>query len=97
MRYRGKCICIAGEELFVADMSEEVLALATAACPEDDGHFLHYIPGEKVTRIYANAWGVVSRSRTIRDCRSSTKMQCFLGSTGLYEVDNIVPGTGAVG
>lgn len=59
-RYRGKCICIAGEELFVADTPEEVLALAIAAHPEDDGRFLHYIPCEKVARIYANAWGMVS-------------------------------------
>jgi hypothetical protein len=27
--YRGKCMCIAGEELFVADTPEEALALAT--------------------------------------------------------------------
>ena len=53
-RYRGKCICIAGEGLFVADTPEEVLALAKAAHPEDDGFFLHYIPREKVARIYAN-------------------------------------------
>lgn len=52
-RYRGKCICIAGEELFVADTPEEVLALARAAHPEDDGFLLHYIPREKVARIYA--------------------------------------------
>ena len=43
-RYRGKCIFIAGEELCVADTSEEVLALAKAAHPEDDGFLLHYIP-----------------------------------------------------
>jgi hypothetical protein len=53
-RYRGKCICIAGEELFVADTPEEALALATAAHPEDDGRFLRYIPREKVARIYAH-------------------------------------------
>jgi len=53
-RYRGKCICIAGEELFVADTPEEVLALAKAAHPEDDGFFLHYIPREKLAHIYAN-------------------------------------------
>jgi hypothetical protein len=55
-RYRGKCICIAGEELFVADTPEEVLALAKAAHPDDDGFFLHYIPREKLARIYANSW-----------------------------------------
>jgi hypothetical protein len=53
-RYRGKCICIAGEELFVADTPEEVLELATAAHPDDDGRFLRYIPREKLDRIYAH-------------------------------------------
>ena len=53
-RYRGKCICIAGEELCVADTPGEVLALAQAAHPEDDGFFLRYIPREKVARIYVN-------------------------------------------
>ncbi len=54
LRHRGKCSCIAGEELFVAGTPEEVLALATAAHPEDDGRFVHYLPREKVARIYAN-------------------------------------------
>src|SRR6266850_3876376 len=49
--HRGKCICIAGEELFVADTPEEAIALARAAHPEDDGFFLHYIPHERVARI----------------------------------------------
>lgn len=53
-RYRGKCISVAGEELFVADTPEEALALATTAHPEDDGSFLRYIPREKLDRIYAN-------------------------------------------
>jgi hypothetical protein len=52
--HRGKCICIAGEEMFVADTPEEALALATAAHPEDNGRFIHYIPKERVARIYAN-------------------------------------------
>jgi hypothetical protein len=51
--YRGKCICIAGEELFVADTPEKALALGAAAHPDDDGSFVHYIPLEKLTRIYA--------------------------------------------
>ena len=54
--YRGKCICVAGEELFVADRPEEVVALATAAHPEDDGRLLRYIPREKLARIYAAQW-----------------------------------------
>lgn len=56
---RGKHICIAGEELFVADSPQEVLRLARAAHPEDDGLFLRYIPVERVARIYADRWRVV--------------------------------------
>jgi len=55
-QYRGKCICIAGEELFAADMAKHALALATAAHPEDKGRFVHYIPREKLARVYANQW-----------------------------------------
>jgi hypothetical protein len=53
-RHRGKCICIAGEELFVADTPEEALALGLAAHPEDKGRFVHYIPRDKIARIYAH-------------------------------------------
>jgi len=54
-RHRGKCICVAGEELFVANLPEEVLAQARAAHPEDNGSILvRYIPREKIARIYAN-------------------------------------------
>ncbi len=52
--HRGKCICIAGQELFVGDTSEQALALATAAHPDDDGRFVHYIYKERMPRIYAN-------------------------------------------
>jgi hypothetical protein len=56
-RYRGKCICVAGEELFVADTPEQVLALARTAHPEDNGGILlRYIPKEKMARIYADQW-----------------------------------------
>jgi hypothetical protein len=51
--HRGKCICVAGEELFVADTPAEVLALAKAAHPDDNGRFTRIIPREKVARIYA--------------------------------------------
>ena len=50
-RCRGKCICIAGEELFVADTPEQAWALAIAVHPEDGGRFMHYIPREQLTRI----------------------------------------------
>ena len=52
-QYRGKCIGVAGEELFAADTPEEVIAWATATHPEDEGWFIHYIPREKLVRIYA--------------------------------------------
>lgn len=52
-QYRGKCICIAGEEIFAADTPEEVIALGTSAHPEDEGRFVHYIPREKLVWIYA--------------------------------------------
>src|SRR5262249_10454490 len=41
---RGRHICIAGQELFVADTAKEALALAEAAHPEDDGWHLRYVP-----------------------------------------------------
>ncbi len=50
---RGKCICIAGQELFVSDSVEVAVAMATAAHPEDEGWFTRYIPLKKVARIYA--------------------------------------------
>jgi hypothetical protein len=53
-RYRGKCICVAGEALFVADTPEEAVALGKAAHPGDDGSFVQYIPRERFARIYAN-------------------------------------------
>ncbi len=52
--HRGKCICIAGEELFVADTPQEALAQATAAHPDDDGRFTRLIPLERIPRIYAD-------------------------------------------
>ena len=56
--HRGKCLCISGQELFVADTPAEALALAIAAHPEDDGRFTRYIPRERTYRIYAHQWGV---------------------------------------
>ena len=49
--HRGKCICIAGEELFVADAVEEAVAQARAAHPEDEGWFTRYIPEVKAVRL----------------------------------------------
>jgi hypothetical protein len=53
-RHRGECICVAGEELFVAPTPEAALALGQAAHPEDDGSFVLYIPREKVIRVYGH-------------------------------------------
>jgi hypothetical protein len=53
-RHRGKAYCVAGQELFVADTPTEVLAMARAAHPDDDGRFTGYIPKERTYRIYAH-------------------------------------------
>ena len=64
--FRGKCICIAGEQLFAADTVEEAVSQATAAHPEDRGWFAQYIPKERVTRIYlaATFWTFLPSSST---------------------------------
>jgi hypothetical protein len=52
--HRGKCMCIAGAELFVADTSEEALAMAIAAHPDDNGRFTRLVPQERIPRVYAD-------------------------------------------
>jgi hypothetical protein len=52
--YRGKTVCIAGQELFVGDTPGEARAKAEAAHPEDDGLFSWYIPRKRLERIYAH-------------------------------------------
>jgi len=56
--HRGKCICVAGEQLFVADTPAEALALAIVAHPDDDGRFTRLIPQDKMAPIYADQWHV---------------------------------------
>ena len=51
---RGRCICIAGEQLFVGDSPKAAIALAAAAHPDDDGRFVLYIPRERMPRVYAD-------------------------------------------
>ena len=58
-RHRGKCLCVAGQELFVGTTPQEALELAKAAHPEDDGFFTRYIPKTKAYRIYENRRFVV--------------------------------------
>jgi hypothetical protein len=52
---RGKYVCVAGEELFVADTAPQAMTLARQAHPQDDGLLLRYIPREKMERIYAHS------------------------------------------
>ena len=59
-KYRGKCICVAGEELYVADTVAEVMALSKAAHPEDDGAILRYILKEKRAIIYVASRALAS-------------------------------------
>lgn len=53
-QHRGKVLCVAGQQLFVADTTEEVVSMAKAAHPEDDGLITWYVPKERAYRIYAN-------------------------------------------
>ncbi len=57
-QHRGKFICVAGQELFVADRAPDVVASARKAHPEDDGFLLRYIPREKMERVYAHKWAL---------------------------------------
>jgi hypothetical protein len=52
-RHRGMHVCVAGEELYVAETAKEAVRLARAAHPEDMGWFTRSVPIEKVSRIYA--------------------------------------------
>jgi hypothetical protein len=52
--HRGRYICIAGNELFVADTPDGAYASGKSAHPEDDGSFVRYIPKEKLPRVYAD-------------------------------------------
>jgi hypothetical protein len=56
--HRGKFICVAGQELFVADAPSDVVAMARKAHPEDDGVLFRYVPREKMERIYAHSWAL---------------------------------------
>ena len=54
---RGKFVCVAGQEAFVADTVQAAIALAIAAHPDDRGRITHYIPKEtrKMWKIYTAA------------------------------------------
>lgn len=53
-KYRGKHICVSGEEVFAGDSAQEAIALASAVHPANQGSFVQYIPKEKMSRIYAD-------------------------------------------
>jgi hypothetical protein len=57
-RHRGRFICVAGQELFIADAAPEAVAAARKAHPDDDGLLFRYIPREKMERIYAHLWAL---------------------------------------
>ena len=59
-QHRGRHICVAGGELFVADTAQEALALAKAAHPEDDGRLLQYLSPIPGPRIYAHQRSMAS-------------------------------------
>jgi hypothetical protein len=51
----GKFVCVAGEELFVGTVPEEVLSRAVEKHPEDRGAtFSKYIPTHRGPKVYAN-------------------------------------------
>ena len=52
--HRGKCVCVAGEQLFVADAPQDALALARRSHPDDDAFLLRIIPRQRIARIYAH-------------------------------------------
>ena len=56
----GKILCIAGQETFAGETTDEAVAKAKAAHPEDDGRFTVIVPRQKGIRIYAHPWSLAS-------------------------------------
>ncbi len=54
-QHRGKCICVAGEELFVADTAPEVLAMVRQGSSGRRWAFAKVHSGERMERIYAHS------------------------------------------
>ena len=52
--HRGKFVCIAGQEAFVADCVKEAVNAAKAKYPEDDGRFSLFIPLRKALHVHAH-------------------------------------------
>lgn len=53
-KYRGKYICVAGQEVFASDNPDEAWALAEAAHPDDEGVFSMYLPIRRALHTHAH-------------------------------------------
>jgi hypothetical protein len=53
-KHCGKVLCVAGQQIFAADTSEDALAMAKSAHPEDAGFFTIIVPKTTGYRIYAH-------------------------------------------
>jgi hypothetical protein len=60
-QHKGRHICVAGQELYVADTALEAIALAKAAHPDDNGRLLQYLSPIPGPRIYANQRPMASK------------------------------------
>jgi hypothetical protein len=49
--HRDRYVCVAGEELFVAETSDVAVAAAKAKHPDDNGRILRHIPAVKLARV----------------------------------------------
>jgi hypothetical protein len=58
---RGKCIVVAGQELFVSEDPLDAVAQAKKAHPEDHGILLRYVPKVKMERIYVHQGALVGK------------------------------------
>ncbi len=50
-RTRGKLVAVAGQEIFIADTYQEVMDMARAAHPDEDGALSQYLPLARGPRI----------------------------------------------
>lgn len=89
--HRGKCICIAGGELFVADTPEEALALASAAHPDDNSHFTRLIPPYDGSWIKAPLLLDTGADRTVfsTDILTALRLQPVIAGTRLGGVGGV--------
>jgi hypothetical protein len=84
-RHRGKCICVAGENLFAAGTPKEATAMARAAHLQDRGWFTRYIPRYKAAMIYA-VWRRVAHPQT-----GSDRLQASRRLGALSAADDLLP------